>query len=380
MEPDYIYNQSDSQSQPPYPYEQPPVSYPPYQMPMSAPVYYGTVAGGDLAYAGPTSGQSADYHIAVEHVTAAPSQQHRHGNQTSRYYGNSSFNSTSVPFNSVQFFQDAAMLQNNHGYQILGQQPWSCSFSETDCNSFHGDTQNEGLYSGQQQFSSNFGNDIVPGSVAQSNPGCINSSEQETVGRRESGNARGRGQRNRGGRNKGVAKPGQTNTGWGRKESRVDPRKKMPQSSSHQRHCDVNECYDDGWTGQKDQYLRNRSDYRRATRGMFNDQFYTSSQFDDSGTSRNGRANRRGGYSPRQLVPNRGRQSGTRNDRRGRGGWTIGGNSKGMQGSNASKASDAESASFKGRGARRGAYIERGGGRGRHAPCVEELDVESQRG
>ena len=112
MESDYMYNQPESQQ--PAPYSQPPVFYPPYQVLVSAPntvsqpVYYGAVAGGDLAYPGSIPGQSADYLIGSEHgVTSAPPLQYSHGNQPMCYYGNSTVNSNpqvmSAPFNAVQF-------------------------------------------------------------------------------------------------------------------------------------------------------------------------------------------------------------------------------------------------------------------------------------
>ena len=196
--------------------------------------------------------------------------------------------------------------------------------------------------------------------------------------------ARGRGQRNRGKRGRG--KQGQGNVERGRRENRTEQRQDT--QWGRQRPNDVNEHYEDNWAGQES-FVRNRPGPRGPTRGpggptrgTVNGQYYHNSNIGDGGISRTNisdRGNRRGGYSQRQFVPQQGRYSGSRNDRRsGRGGWTIGGHRKDAQGSNTSKASDDEQV-FKGRNVRHGAY-DRGGGRGRHAPPVEGLDVESQRG
>ena len=402
MDSDYMYNQSESQQ--PAPYSQPPVFYPPYQVLVSAPntvsqpVYYGAVAGGDLAY----PGQSADYLIGSEHgVTSAPPLEFSHGNQPMCYYGNSNVDSNpqviSTPFNAVQFFQEHARRQGSQGYQVQGQQQWSGSISEVDCNNVHGNTQSEGVYSAPPPPPVSSGNDVLPAPVvALSNPEGGNLPERENTGVRVTESARGRGQRNRGKRGRG--KQGQGNVERGRRENRTEQRQDT--QWGRQRPNGVNEHFDDNWTGQRESFVRNRPGPRGPTRGpggptrgptrgpggptrgTVNGQYYHNSNIGDGGISRTNisdRGNRRGGYSQRQFVPQQGRYSGSKNDRRsGRGGWTIGGNRKDVHGNNTSKASDDEQV-FKGRNVRHGAY-DRGGGRGRHAPHVEGLDVESQRG
>ena len=363
MDPNYPYN-TDAQA----PYQQQPVFYPPYQPRASAPAFFsqpnynGTIAQGDHAYAG----QSAGYHARPGHfVAAAPPIENHRGHQASQHFGNSSLSASAAPFNPAPFFQDAGTRKNTRGRQ---HQQWDSSRGDMDRGNFHGNQQGRKNYSGQSNCSSQSRNDVTISAPPADIP------DQEKAGMAESVSTRGRGQRNRGRRNGGSTKPGQEPSSWGRAESRTNPRTGSQQDSGQQRNTGDSERYDDGWTGHRGAFQRSRPGRGGPPRGAGFREFHNS-QFEDSGVHSTGvsqRANRRGGYSQMQPESHRGREGGARNDRM-TSGWTFGGSSRENNASSGGETS-------RGQGVRRGAYNERGGGRRRHVPSAEELDVESQRG
>ena len=295
--------------------------------------------------------------------------EHHRGHQASQHYGNSSLSASAAPFSPAPFFQDGGTRKNTRGRQPPGHQQGHPSRGDMDRGNFHGNQQVRKNYSGQSNFSSQPRNDT--NNAAPSD----DLSDQKVGVTAESQSARGRGQRNRGRRNGGSANLGQERSGWGRTGSRTNPRAGTQQDSGQQRNTGDNERYDDGWTGHRGAFQRSRPGRGGPPRGAGFREFHNSN-FDDGGVY-NGdvsqRANRRGGYSQRSQQGN---QRGARNDGM-TSGWTLGGSSRDVQGNNTSSGGETTS---RGQGVRRGVYNDRGGGRRRHVPSAEELDVESQRG
>ena len=244
-----------------------------------------------------------------------------------------------------------------------------------DRSNFHRNPQGRKNNSNQPSFSSQSRNDIaIPApsdDISGQNEAVTEGMSAQGQGVTEGVSTRGRGQRDRGGRNGGSGRLGPEHCGRGRAESRTNPRTESQRGSGQLRNTSDNEHYDDGWTGHRGAFQRSRPGRGGPPRGAGFRQFHNS-HFDDSGVSQ--WANRRGGYSQRGPMSHKGNQGRARNDRT-TSGWTLGGSGRDGQGNDTSG-----EATSKGQGVRRGAYNERGGGRRRHVPSAEELDVESQRG